>query len=144
MHPPRLCDLVGVGRADDAQPGHRPQRRELLDRLVRGAVFAEADGVVRPDERDLVAGERGEPYGTAHVVAEHEERAAERQEAARGHPVHDGAHPVFADAEVELAPLELMRVDLLGALQLRPGVAGEVGAAAHEGRYDVGDGIEHC
>ena len=40
---PRLRGLVGVGRADDGQARHRPQRGEVLDRLVRRAVLAEAD-----------------------------------------------------------------------------------------------------
>ena len=66
VDPPRLRGLVGVGRADHPEPGHRPHRREVLDRLVRRAVLAETDGVVRPDERGLVAGERGEAGGGAH------------------------------------------------------------------------------
>ena len=41
VDPPRLRDLVGVGGSDHAQAGHRPHRRELLDRLVRRAVLAE-------------------------------------------------------------------------------------------------------
>ena len=63
VDPPRLRGLVRVGRADQPEAGHRPHRRELLDRLVGRAVLAEADGVVRPDERDLVArrARRGAP-----------------------------------------------------------------------------------
>ena len=34
------------------EPGHRAQRRELLDRLVRRAVLADADRVVREDVHD--------------------------------------------------------------------------------------------
>ena len=44
--------LVGVGRAQGDEPGDRAQRRELLDRLVRRAVFADADRVVREDVDD--------------------------------------------------------------------------------------------
>ena len=47
---PRLGRLVGVGRADHLQLGHGPQRRQLLDRLVGGAVLTEADRVVGEDE----------------------------------------------------------------------------------------------
>ena len=77
---PRAAHLVGVGGTDHPQTGHRAQCRELLDRLVGRAVFTDADGVVRPHERDLGAHDRGEPDRGPHVVAEHEERADRRQE----------------------------------------------------------------
>ena len=75
VHAPRGRDLVGVGGTDHPEPRHRAQRRELLDRLVGRAVLADADGVVRPHERDLGLHERGEAHRRARVVAEHEERA---------------------------------------------------------------------
>ena len=103
--------LVRVGGADHPDAGHRAHRRELLDGLVRRAVLADPDRVVRPDERHLVAGQRGDAHGAAHVVAEHEERAAERQQVARRHPVHDRAHAVLTDPEVDLAALEVVGAD---------------------------------
>ena len=39
---PRLGRLVGVGGPDHAQAGDGPQRGEVLDRLVGGAVLADA------------------------------------------------------------------------------------------------------
>ena len=50
--PPGFDGLVGVGRAHDGEVGRGPQDGELLDRLVRGAVFAETDAVVREDVHD--------------------------------------------------------------------------------------------
>ena len=44
---PGLRHFVGVGRAQHDQPGNRPQRGKLLDRLVRRPVFADADRIVR-------------------------------------------------------------------------------------------------
>ena len=111
---PCLGGLVRVGRPDHPEARHRADRGELLDRLVRRPVLADADRVVRPDEGHLVPGERGDAHGAAHVVAEHEERAAERQQAAGGHPVHDGAHAVLADPEVDLAATEVVRADDAG------------------------------
>ena len=54
--------LASAGRMT-SQLRHRAQRRELLDRLVGGAVLADADRVVRPHERGLVAARarRGAP-----------------------------------------------------------------------------------
>ena len=46
---PRLGDLVGVARADRQEARDRAQRQNLLDRLVRRAVLADADRVVRED-----------------------------------------------------------------------------------------------
>ena len=41
--------LVGVGRPDHDHAGDRPQRHQLLDRLVRRSVLADADRIMRPD-----------------------------------------------------------------------------------------------
>ena len=74
----------------------------MLDRLVRRTVLAETDRVVRPDERDTGLHDRREPDGAAHVVGEHQERAAERaQQVRQRHAVERRAHGVLADAEVE-------------------------------------------
>ncbi len=45
-HHPRGDRLARIGRAPYAQAWNRPQRREVLDRLVRGSVLADEDGVV--------------------------------------------------------------------------------------------------
>ena len=55
---PRVDRLVGVGGPDHVQAGDRPQRGELLDRLVRRAVLADADRVVGEHEADLRLGQR--------------------------------------------------------------------------------------
>jgi hypothetical protein len=75
--PPRLGDLVGVARADHDDPGHRPQRGQVLDRLVGRPVLAHADRVVREDvdRRDLH--DRGQAQRRAPVVGEDQEPRAE-------------------------------------------------------------------
>ncbi len=70
--------LVRVGGADHPQVRDRPKRHVVLDRLVRRAVLAEADRVVRPDPDDGKAHERREPHGRTHVVAEDKEGRAVR------------------------------------------------------------------
>ena len=135
--PPRGGDLIGVGRADQAQAGHGPQRRQLLDGLVRGAVLADADRVVGPRVHDLRPADGGDPHRAAHVVAEDEERAAHREDAAMGrHPVHDSAHAVLADAEMDEAAFGRRAGERADTLDGRTGVASEVGAAADQ----FGDG----
>ena len=66
---------------------------ELLDRLVRRAVLAERDGVVRPDEDRRDVHERREAHRGAHVVAEDQERAAERAGRAVQHDAVDDRAP---------------------------------------------------
>ena len=70
-----------------------------------GPVLAEPDRVVGPRVDDLGSSESAASRtGRAHVVGEHEERAADGADAAvGGHAVHDRAHGVLADAEVDLA-----------------------------------------
>ena len=49
---PRARGLGGVAGAHHREPGDGAQRGHVLDRLVGGAVLAEADRVVRPDVDD--------------------------------------------------------------------------------------------
>ena len=108
-----------------------------------GAVFAQADGVVRPAEDDLGLADGGQTNRPAHVVAEVEEGATDRQHAAvEGHAVHGAAHRVFADAEVDEASTGLVAGLDAVALQLGACVAGEIGTAGHEPGHDAGDGVD--
>ena len=101
---PRLDHLVGVAGAQRDQAGHRPQLRQLLDRLVGRPVFADADRIVREDvdDRDLHDRAPGGSAGSA-VVAEDQEARAEGADLDEGHAVHDRGHGMLADAEVEIA-----------------------------------------
>ena len=102
--------LVRVGGAHDREVRDGAERRELLDRLVRRAVLAEGDGVVRPDEDRRDVHQRGEAHRGAHVVAEDQERAAERAgRAVQDDAVDDRAHRVLADAEVQHAAVRVAR-----------------------------------
>ena len=73
---PRGDRLVGIARPDEPQVRDRTERRVVLDRLVRRAVLAQPDRVVRPDVEDVQVGQRREADRPAHVVAERQERAA--------------------------------------------------------------------
>src|SRR5688572_2581685 len=104
--------------------------------MMSWTVLAEPDRIVRPYEDGLGAGDRGQPHGGLHVIAEDEERAAEGNHAAvHGHAVHRRAHAVLADAEVDLAAAGLGG-GLHALLQHRAGVARQVGAASDEPRDD--------
>ena len=145
-------DLVRVGRAHDREPGDGAEGGELLDRLVRRAVLAERDGVVRPDEDRRHLHERREAHRRAHVVAEDEERAAERAGLAVQHDaVHDRGHRVLADAEVQHAAVGVARElvgrplggdERRGAVDRREVRLGEVGRTAPELGEHAGEGVD--
>ena len=94
--------LVGVGRTYDVEAGDRPQRGEVLDRLVGGAVLAEPDRVVGPHvgHRQL---HQGAPAGPRRACSRRRSGRCRRRRGCRRErdAVHDRAHGVLADAEVQ-------------------------------------------
>src|SRR3972149_1610237 len=112
---PCLGRLIGVGRPYHRKVGYRAQARELLYRLVRWAVLAEADGVVREDVYGLKSHEGGEPYGRLHVVREDEEGRAVGHQPRERDAVHTRTHRVLPDAEVQI-PSDARRQEVAHAL----------------------------
>src|SRR5215510_7750307 len=96
-------DFVSIARAHDENVRHRAKSGEVFDGLVRGAVFAETDGVVGENENDRQLHQSGEADGRLVVIAEIEEGPAEWTQATESHPAHSSAHGVFADAVVNVA-----------------------------------------
>src|SRR3546814_8614133 len=79
------------------------QRRQVLDRLVRRAVLAQADRVVRVDVDRMRAHQRAHAHRVARVVAEHQERRVVWNEAAvQRQAVADRGHRELAYAEVDV------------------------------------------
>ncbi len=67
---PAFDRLDAVGRPPEVHVRHRPQRREMLDRLMRRTVLAEADGVVGEDVHDPDLHERGDAKRGSGVIGE--------------------------------------------------------------------------
>ncbi len=144
-HAPGFGGFIGVARADDIEVGNGAQRRQLFDRLVRRAVLADPDRVVRKDENNRQFHDRGQPDRRPHIVAEYQEGGGERAQVTERHAVGDGAHGVFADAEMHVAAAGRRRFQVLVALagQLGLGRGRKVGGAADQGRGFGGDGVQH-
>ncbi len=100
---PGLDDFVRVGRPKQHHAWHCSERRQLLDRLVRGAVLAHRDRVVRPHVDHRQAHHRGQADRAPRVVGEDEEAGGEGAQTRQRHAADGGAHRVLADAEVEVA-----------------------------------------
>ncbi len=135
--------LVGVAGPDHVQVRDGPQRRHLLDRLVRGSVLADADRVVGPDVDDLQAGEGGQPDGAAHVVAEDQERGGVGDEAAvEGDAVGDPAHAVLANAEPDVPPAGVVDFEEPASGHVRQVGFGQVGRPSEELRHGAGQAVD--
>ena len=126
----------------------------MLDWLVGRAVFANADGVMRPHVGDGQIHEGCEADSTTHEVGEHEERTTVGAGEAVGcDAVHDGAHGEFADTEVHVAT-EFVALECVGGcafrqeggLTLHVGVVRtcKVSRTTPEFRNSFGDRVEDC
>src|SRR5438477_508802 len=79
---PAHGDLDGIAGPEHAHVGHGAQCREVLDRLVGRAVFAEPDRIMGHDIDHAGAHQRRDPHGAAGVVGEHQEGGAVRRKTA--------------------------------------------------------------
>jgi hypothetical protein len=116
----------------------------MLDRLVRRAVLAEADGVVRVDHDLALLHQRRHADGVAGVVREDQEGGGVGNQAAvQRDAVGDGGHAEFAHAVVAVVAA-FGAGDALAALDEGQVGAGQVGRAAEDfrhGRDQRGDGV---
>ena len=136
--------FLGVGGTDDIQAWNRAQGGDGLDRLVGRAVFSNAHGVVGENVNGREMRQRGEADRWTAVIAENEEsRTAGAEDAVVGHAIHDAAHGVFADAEVEIAPCVVGAVEVAAVLDVVQRGAVQVGAAAGDERHGGADRLEH-
>ena len=82
----------------------------MLDRLMRGAVLAEADGIVREHVDALHAHQRRETDCVARVVGEHQEGADIGHEATmQAQAVGYGAHAELAHAVKDVLAAQIAR-----------------------------------
>src|SRR5882724_11837547 len=76
----------------------------MLDGLVSGSILSVPHGVVREDEERRQLHERGQPYRGPRIVAEYEERRAERPQLGECHTIHDRRHPMLTNAKMQVLP----------------------------------------
>src|SRR4029078_1116630 len=99
---------------------YRTQCGEMLDRLMRRSVFAEADRVMRHNVDDTLLHQRRKPDRWPAIVCENQKRAAVRNERTReSETVHRGRHAVRAYAVVHVVACEITRRDRRVMLRLR-------------------------
>ena len=112
-HVPALGGFHGIGGPEDQQVRNGAQGRQMLDRLMRRAVFAEADRIMRHHIDGAHAHQRRKPDRRPAVIGEDQEGAAIGNDAAmQRHAVHRRRHAVLADAVMDIAAGKIARRDL--------------------------------
>ena len=106
----------------------------LLDRLVGGAIVADADRVMGKDIDDRNLHERAEADRRLHIVGENEEARAVGADLRQGEPIQDRAHGVLADSEMKISPARIVAFHVARALkgQACLGRGGEVSRASNQ------------
>src|SRR5258707_3429554 len=116
----------------------------MFDGLVRWAIFADADGIVREDVDQGNFHQRAEPDRTSPVVAENQEPRLEGSQLRQRQTVENRAHRVFTDPKVQIAarPTVGLKITCARERQSRLGGRRKVrGATDHPGKIRR-DGIE--
>ena len=119
------------------------QGRQLLHRLVGGAVLAQADRVVGEHEDGLLPHQRRQAHGVAGVLHEHEEGGAVVDKAAvQGNAVHDGGHAEFTHAVIDIVAAGGVPADPLRAAPEGEIGTGQIGGTAQQLRQQRAEGVE--
>ena len=100
---PRHNGLNGIARAPNVHVRNDPQRREVLDRLMRGSVLTESNRVVCEHEYRADPHERRHAQRAAAIVGEGEERAAVGNECTvQCESIHDRCHSELTHPVVQI------------------------------------------
>src|SRR5690606_4686431 len=141
---PGLRRFNGIGRADQTQVRDRPERHQVLDRLMRGAVLTETDRIVGEDIDYRHLHQGAEAYGRSHVVAENQERSAVRaQSSMEGDAVAGRGHRMLTHAEAQISPVRRVLLEVLATFDVRLVRWSQICGSTKEERHLLCDGIEH-
>ena len=84
----------------------------MLNRLVRRAIFAKTDAVMRHHENSWDFGQSCKTHRRTRIIGEAHECATVWADAAvQDHAVHRRGHAVLTDAPVNVAPFAIVRVE---------------------------------
>ena len=76
---------------------------QMFHGLMGGAIFAQANGIMRHDIDHRNAHQRGQPHCGPGIIGKAHERAGIGPHAAmQRHTVHRRSHPMFADAVIHI------------------------------------------
>ena len=129
---------------EDRYPRHGPERGDVFNGLMSGAVFAYADAVMGQDVQHSLMHKSGKTDAVAEIIAEHQEGGHIGHYAAmEGHPVGDGGHGMLPNAKVDVAACPVGRGEIPFSLQHGLIAGGKIGATAHKLGHHGRNGVEH-
>src|SRR5665213_1273574 len=112
---------------------------------MRRTVFTQPDRIMCIYVDDMLLHHACESHRRTHIIAEDQECCAVRDDSAvKRHSVHDTAHAVFADAEMEVAAIVMPRLEAVSSLHNRVSRWREISGAANQFRYFLSNCIDHC
>ena len=139
--PPRLHRVAG---SPTRMFGHEPQASHVLDGLVRRAVLAEADRIVRDRRRYRHAHQRRHAQGIARVIGERQEGAADRDEPpCSAMPLTWRPCRIRARRSTDSCP-PARRCRAASRTRARQIRAGQIGRAAEQLRQAAARSIQRC
>ena len=142
---PGLRRFIGVSGSKHNKPRDRAQRCELLDGLMRRAVLADTDRIVREDVDHRQLHQRGQADRGTAIVAEDQEPGAVGPDLDPCHTVEDRPHGRLTDAEVEVAAgIAVRRLEVAGTVESQSGFRrwSQVGRAGHQPSDIPGDCVQ--
>src|SRR5246127_377726 len=116
----------------------------MFDGLVRWAIFADADGIVREDVDHGNFHQRAEPDRPSPVVAENQETRPEGSQLRQRETVENRSHRVFTDPKVQITARSTVGLKITRARERQSRFGGRSkvrGATDHPGKVRR-DGIE--
>ena len=115
----------------------------MFDRLMRWAVFAETDGIVRHDEDRRSFHQGCKPHAGAHVVREVKEGGAEGTRQRQRNSVGRCCHGMFAYTEVNVASGPVLGTEVTGVFGGQVYFVGlrQIGRAADHPWHILCDGV---
>ncbi len=124
--------LHRIAGAPDIHVRNQAQAGCVFDRLVRGSVFAQADGIVGEHEQDSNLHQRCHAQRVARIVRERKEGpAVGNQPAVQCHAVHDRRHAELAHAVINIVAAAAF-ADAFRSRPQREIRAGQVGRTTHQ------------
>src|SRR5947207_663202 len=100
----RARGFLGIRWANDIDLRHNSNRSHCFDRFVGGPILADTDRVVGKDVNVWQLRERSETNRGPAIIREHQKRGTRSAEnSVIRNAVHDRAHAVFANSEMNIA-----------------------------------------
>ena len=117
---------------------------QMLNRLVRRAIFAQTDGIVGHHINRRHPHQRGQAHRATGVIGEtHESAAIGAHTAMQHHTVHRRRHTVFADAVIDVAPATVINIECAHIAGFGVVRSGQIGRATHSFNHERIDHFQH-